>query len=288
MIVLFKRVFRKVLVAILWFFPKRSAHKILYFFQMKRVLNLKKPSDFNEKIQWLIVNEHGIRESKLADKYQVRKYIKEKKLGNILPKLYGVYNDANEISFNKLPDSFVLKTNHGCGNIFICKNKNDFDFDHAKKILNKSLKKNYAKNSLEYHYQNIDPIIICEEFLDDGIHSQPEDYKFYCFNGHVDCIMLCSNRDKHLKLDYFDRNWNYLNYSIKKYQSHKNHPKPKKLAEMIKIAEIISKGLKFVRVDLYEIGNKIYFGEMTFTPASGLIYYNTSDALKHFGELLDL
>lgn len=288
MIGLIKKLIRSLLVRLLWYFPKNTAHKILYFFQMKKRLDLLNPKDFNEKIQWLIVYEYGKKEAKLADKYLVREYVKEKGYKNILPKLYGIYQNVNEIDIKSLPNNFVLKTNNGSGGVSICRNKNDYDFNKAKKMLNQLIKYNYSKHSLEYHYQYIKPLIICEEYLDDGINMQPEDYKFYCFNGKVECVLLCSNRGKNLRRDYYDTDWNYLNYSLKKYQSNNIHPKPKKFEHMIEIAEKLSENFKFVRVDLYEINGRIYFGELTFTPASGLNSTLNNESLIKLGKLINI
>lgn len=272
---------------ILWHMPKKMAHQLCYERDMKKKLNLAPPKDFNEKIQWLMLNEYDERYGKLADKYLVRNYV-GKIRPDILTKLYGVYDNALDIDFDKLPQKFVLKTNHGSGKVYICTDKKIFNVQTCVNDLNKQLKENFAKVSLEYHYKYIKPKIICEEYLDDGKNLNPIDYKFYCFNGNAECVLVCSNRDKKLKLDYYDLDWNYLNYSKDEYKSGVKFEKPKKLKEMIKIAEQLSKEFVFVRVDLYEINGKIYFGELTFTPAAGRIYYNTQSSLNYLGGLIDL
>lgn len=283
-----RKIFKKALHLILPLFPKKIGRSILYRIFLGKKLNLSNPVDFNEKINWLIVNEYDEKYGQLADKYKVREFIIKKGLEKHLPKLYGVYDNIDSINYNSLPNSFVIKPNNGCGNVFICKNKNEFDFEKCKKSLKKALKSDFSKKLLEYHYSYIDSKIICEEYLDDGIHFQPNDYKFYCFDGKVECILVCSEREKKLRLDYYDKNWNYLNYSLEKYRNPKKIPKPSLLTEMISLAEIISENFKFVRVDLYEINNKVYFGELTFTPAAGLIYYNTEESLKYLGSLIKI
>lgn len=281
---LLKKIKKNILVLL----PKSLGRKIIYRRRLHKKLNLSNPVDFNEKINWLMVHTYNEKYGELADKYLVREYVSKKGLSKYLPKLYGIYDNADNIDLNSLPSKFVLKPNNGCGNIFICKDKKTFDFEMCKRKLNEAIKKDFSKELLEYHYSYIKGKIICEEFLDDGIHSQPVDYKFYCYNGKVECILLCSEREKHLRLDYYDRNWNYLDYAIEKYRSKVDHQKPKKLNEMIKVAEKLSSEFKFVRVDLYEINNNIYFGELTFTPAGGLVYYNTEEALNYLGNLISL
>ena len=279
---------KRIIARILYYFPRNVAHKIFYYIIMKKKLNLTFPIDFNEKIQYLIVYSYGKREADLADKYKVRSYVSKKGYDDLLPKLYGVYNDVDDIKIDDYPEKFVLKTNNGCGGVILCNDKKNFDFDRAKKILKKNMKTNFSMKSLEYHYQLIESKIICEEYIDDKHGKQPIDYKFYCFDGKVDCILVCSDREHNLRLDYYDTNWNYLEYAKLNFRNKKKIVKPRNLKQMIKIAEELSEGFMFVRVDLYNCNGKIYFGELTFTPASGLIKYNTEDALQRFGNLLKL
>ena len=268
--------------------PKEYIHKRLYYKALGKKLNLKQPKNFNEKIQYMNIYEYGNIQTKLTDKYLVRNYIKEKGYENLLPKLYKVYKNVNEINIEELPDKFVLKANNGCGNVCICTNKKEFDVKKAKEHLNYAIKNNFAKENLEYHYKNIKPCIICEEYIEDKNRINPIDYKIYCFYGKPECILVCSNREIKLNLDYYDINWNYLEYAKKQYRSKETLEKPKKLSEMLKIARKLSEDFKFVRVDLYNIDEKIYFGELTFTPAAGTIYYNTEESLTYLGSLLEI
>lgn len=279
-----KRIIKKMYMNILYYiFSKKDAHRILYYKNFKKKLDIDNPKNFNEKIQWLIVNKYGTKEAELTDKYLVREYIKKRGYENILTKVYGVYENVDDIDINRLPDKFVLKANNGSGNVCICQNKEEFKFNESKKILKKEIRKNYAKELLEYHYKYIKPKIICEEYLEENNKKNPLDYKFYCYDGKVECILLCSEREKELKLDYYDLEWNYLNYSKEKYRSTKKINKPQNLKNMVQIASDLSLGFPFVRIDLYNLNGKIYFGEMTFTPAAGLVYYNTEEALVKLG-----
>lgn len=280
---------KHIIISILYYLPHKTAHKILYKKRTGKKLNLSNPTDFNEKIHYLIVNEYSnALYTNLVDKYNVRFWIQDKGYKKLLPHLYNVYENINDIDFNELPNTFVLKPNNGCGNVWICTDKSKFNIKKCKIELNKSLKSNFAKKALEYQYANINPKIICEEYLDDKKNLMPNDYKFYCFDGEVDCILVCSNRHENLKLNYYDLNWNKLNYALKKFESKKEIEKPKCLEEMIQICKKLSKNFKFVRIDLYEISGKVYFGEMTFSPAAGNVYYNTKEALDYFGSKIKI
>ena len=280
---------KHLIMSLLYYLPNKVAHKILYKKRIGKKLNLSNPVDYNEKIHYLIINEYTKSlYSDLVDKYKVRFWIEQKGYKNLLPQLYGVYENTEEIDYKKLPNAFVLKPNNGCGNVWICTDKNKFDFIKCKKELDKSLKSNFAKTALEYQYANIKPKIICEEYLNDKTNLMPNDYKFYCFDGKVDCILVCSNRQEKLKLMYYDTKWNKLNYVLKKYEPSHEIQKPKCLNEMIEICENLSKEFCFVRIDLYEIAGKVYFGEMTFSPAAGNVYYNTQEALNYFGNKINL
>ncbi len=273
---------------LLYILPKSLAHKIMYYTIKGKRLDLKNPKDINEKIHYMMVYRYGKKYGMLTDKCKVRNFVKDKGYEKLLPKLYGVYNNVNEIDIEKLPEKFVLKTNHGSGEVFICTNKKIFNFENCKKLLKKSLKKNYAYNYLEYHYKYIQPKIICEEFLSDQENRQPYDYKFFCFNGKADCILVCSDREQKNYRDFFDLNWNYLNYAKEEKRNPNKISKPKNLDKMIEYAEKLSNEFEFVRVDLYNINGKIYFGEMTFTPAAGYMDCCYDEVLQYLGSKMKI
>lgn len=285
-----KKSIMKLIMNLLYCLPKGFAHKIYYYHRMKRKLNLKNPIDLNEKIQWLIVYRYGIREADYTDKLIVKQKLEKFDEKLHIPKLYFSFDSVNQIDYDKLPDKFVLKTNNGCGNVFICRDKKNFDLKNAKAQLKKTLKEKFAKKNLEYHYSYIKPKIICEEFLDDNSGKLPTDYKFYCFNGVVKCILVCTDRidENNKSISYFDIKWNKLDYEKDKYKNNKIIEKPKNLSEMLRIASKLSKDFNFVRVDLYNINGDIYFGELTFTPACGMINNITQVALNQLGNNLKL
>ena len=279
----------KEITRLYYYAPKAIGRKWLYEKRMGRELDLNSPKDFNEKINWLIVNKYGEEEGKLTDKILVKDYIKSKNVKDLfIPKTYKIYKDANEINIQELPEKFVLKCNHGSGLVFVCLDKETFDLNKAKTELNKSLKENYALKGLEYHYEYIEPYIMAEEYLNDEKHIMPIDYKFYSFNGKVENILVCSNRENRLKLDDFDLEWNLQNHTLSEWKSENKIEKPKNLEKMIKIAEELGKDFLFVRVDLYEINDKIYFGELTFTPGNATINYYNQETLDFLGEKLIL
>ena len=203
------------------------AHRVFYYHALHKDLNLNNPKDFNEKIQYMMLYVYGQKESNLADKYLVRNYLKKHDLENLAPKLYGVYNSPDEIDFDKLPERFVLKCNHGCGDIEFCENKSKFDIAAAKEHLKNALINDFATQSLEPHYHHIKRKIICEEFLPKISGHLPPDYKFYCFDGKVECVLVCSEREKSLRLDYYDLDWHYLPYAPSEHHSRTKAKKPK-------------------------------------------------------------
>ncbi len=267
-----KEIIKRFIVFILWYMPPVFAHKVIYRMAMKEKLDLKNPKTLNDKIHYIIAHKLvDKREAELTDKYLARNYITEKGYGEYLPKLYGVYENADMIDISKLPEKFVLKTNNGSGDVFICKDKKEFEKQDFRKVLNKDLKRNYAKLQLEYHYKYIKPLIVCEEYLNDGTGKAPIDYKFWGFNGKVDYILVCMDRETSVKYVYYDKDWNYMeDASI--YKAEKLE-KPKNFEKMLEIAQNLSKGFIQMRVDMYNIDGKIYIGEMTFTSHAGFTYY---------------
>jgi hypothetical protein len=273
------------------FFPVLHSRILFYASQHKR-LNLKNPATFNEKLMWLKINNYYNNSTvwRCADKYLVRDYAK--KCGveeKFLPKLLGVYNNANEIDFKKLPNKFALKCSHGCGFNIICTDKNKLDIEKTRKQLNKWLKTKFGYESAENYYTHIKPCIICEKFIESIGDEWPPDYKIYCFNGIPKFLLVTSERDSgKLRLNWYDFDWNELSYGHEKNRSKKNLAKPTSLPKMIKIAEKVSKDFPFVRVDFYEYNSKPIMGEMTFTPAANIATYYNEYAQKELGKMLNI
>lgn len=257
---------------------------------MKKKLNLDNPLTFNEKIQWLKLYDSTPIKTRLADKYLVREWVKETIGEEYLIPLLGVYDKFDEIDFNKLPDRFVIKCNHGCAYNIIVKDKSKLNISEIKQKVNKWMNENYYKKyKTELHYRDIKPKIIIEKFIEDKNCEELNDYKFFCFNGDVKYVQVISERKEGShKVSFYDKNWmKQIWYNGELYE--KAIIKPKKLNLMIKLAEKLSNGHNFVRVDLYHINDEtVYFGEMTFTPASGTLKWSDETINKQFGEWITL
>ena len=281
----------KINMKVLTIISLKIASKHLYKKNFKRKLDLKNPKTFNEKIMWLKLNTYNNNPiiTQCVDKYRVREYIENKGYKNILNDLIGVYDNANQITWKDLPEKFVLKCNFGCGYNIICKNKKDIDEGTTKKILNKWMKENYTLKYAEIQYKDVKKKIICEKFLEDDII----DYKFFCFNGIPQFLYVSSglgekNENCH-KMCYYDCNWNKLNIARAGYQlPDKDFDKPKMFDEMMKISKDLSKDFPFVRVDLFNINDKIYFSELTFIPTGGVMKITPEEKDLEWGNLLKI
>lgn len=262
--------------------------RIIYFIKFKRILNLKNPVYFNEKLMWLKLNDYNHNNNvwTCSDKYTMRKYCLDKGIKEEnLSKLIGVYGNIDEIDFNKLPKKFALKCTHGMGFNIICEDKEKIDIVKTKKKLDIWQKKKFGYESAETHYTHIEPKIICEEFIENEKNEYPIDYKIYCFNGKPKIVLVCTNRKTHYQTTFFDLNWNNLH--LRESETNLILEKPKQFEEMIEISKNLSKEFKFVRVDFYEHNGKAILGELTFTPAACLGIYIKEES-KKMGDMLDL
>lgn len=274
---------------LLFFLPDKSYLKLYYYLSFKKKLNLDNPQTFNEKLQWLKLNDRKDIYTTMVDKYEAKSYI-----ANIIGEKYiiptlGIYNNFNEIDFNKLPNQFVIKTTHDSGGIVICKNKKLFDKESAKKKINKSLKRNFYLVGREWPYKNVKPRIIVEKYMVDESGIELKDYKIFCFNGKAEYVEVDFNRAIEHKLNTYDFDWNPLNFGDKSKNDYgANIEKPRKLKEMKKIAEELSKNMAFLRVDFYSINDNIYIGELTLYPGSGFIRFNPKSVDLKYGKLLNI
>ena len=251
--------------------PKIYAHFLYEHYTGKR-LNLYNPQEFNEKIQWYKVFFHPKILNQLVDKYAVRAYVKNSIGEEYLNELYNVYNNANDIDYNELPDKFVIKATHASSYNLIVKNKKDLNIKKTNKLLNKWLQKSqYYRTGQEWAYKDVKPRLIIEKFLKDGDHDSLIDYKFYCFNGDVKFVEIHFDRAENHKRGFYDLDFKPLPFryvSLEKSISTKV-TKPLNFNEMIELSKKLSKSFPFVRVDFYSINGKSIFGEMTFYPSDG-------------------
>lgn len=255
--------------------------------------NLDSPQTFNEKLQWLKLHNRKPEYSVMVDKYRVRDYIAESIGEEYLIPLIGAWNDPNEIDFSSLPDKFVLKCNHNSGlGMCICKDKASLDIKKVKSELKQGLKQDYYLSGREWPYKDVERKIICEEYMTDSPDSSDlTDYKFFCFNGHADCVMLCLDRSSgNTKFYFFDKDWNLRRYNVRGKNAPDDFtlPKPKNMSKMFEIAEKLSKGIPFARIDLYNSCDRIYFGEITFFPDSGFDPNLLDETDLYFGSLIDI
>ncbi len=276
--------FKKMLLQLL---SGKAVVELEYFLFRKKLLNLNNPKSFSDKIQWIKLYGGIDQYAKYVDKYEVRKYI-EKTIGkDYLIPLIGVWDTFDAIPFNELPDKFVLKGTHGSGFNFICHDKSTLDKKLVRDIVSKWLKENYYTRSAETQYKYCKPRILCEKYMEDDSGSL-RDYKFFCFNGIPQIIQVDSDRFKGHKRDLFDTDWNKLPYTLEHPNTKELIKKPGKFNEMIEVTKKLSKQFPFVRVDLYLIGDKVYFGELTFTPGNGLEHFKPINLDYQLGDLIDL
>lgn len=264
------------------------------YVRFRRVLNLKEPSTLADKVSYIELNDSNSLRSDCSDKYDVRLYVKNKGLGNILPKVYTkALRSFEQMDLEVLPNSFVIKATHGCRMNFIVCDKGQIDSHQLKKIIDQWLNTTYGLSSLEPHYRCIPHRFYVEEYLGSNL----TDYKIHCLNGIPKFILVCSDRDNTegksmgVTLDLFNTKWE----QIRGLQSFGSEvagkgliKKPKKLNEMLEIAKILSTDFEFVRVDLYEIDEQIYFSELTFSPACGIFPYFTESFIMEMGKELKI
>lgn len=256
-------------------------------------LNLDNPKTFNEKLQWLKLHDHKDIYTTMVDKYAVKKYVADM-IGEqyVIPTL-GVWNHFDEIDFEKLPKQFVLKNTHDSGRVVIVKDKNNFDIDGAREKLEFGIRRNYYYSWYEWPYKNVPPRIIAEKFMADGAGANDDltDYKFMCFNGKVRCTFTCTDRfaKDGLKVTFFDNDWQQLPFQ-------RHYPaaqpgsiaKPKSFELMKELSERLAKDIPFVRVDFYDVGDEVYFGELTFFPGAGMEEFTPQEYDGVLGEWIKI
>lgn len=249
-------------------------------------LDLNNPVTFNEKINWLKLYDHNPLYTMLADKYEVKKYVASL-IGNehVVPNI-GVWQTAGEIDFSSLPKQFVLKATHDSGGICICRDKNEFDVEAAKKKLSKSLRTNCYYHEREWVYKDIPPRIIADKFLDDHSGHELQDYKFWCFNG-VPRIMYCTNKAGSIYENFYDMDFNPLPIS-RGFMVMADLEKPSGFSKMKEFATMLSKDIPFVRVDFFEVDEIVYFGEYTFYDWGGLKRFSDFEWDKKLGSYITL
>lgn len=253
------------------YLPDQFYIRCLYHSCVGKKLNLKDPKSFNEKLQWLKLHDRKPIYTTMVDKYAVKDYVASV-IGeeHIIPTL-GVWDRFDDIDFEKLPNQFVLKCTHDSAGLVICKDKTTFCVEKAKEKIELCLKRNYFYSGREWPYKHVKPRIIAEQYMEDKNLQELRDYKFFCFNGIVKCFKVDFDRFVEHHANYYDREKNLLRFG-----EIECPPKfsevidiPNNVDQMIDFAEKLSNGIPFLRADFYNVDESIYFGELTFYPASG-------------------
>ena len=266
---------------------------IKYFLVTNELLNLRNPQKFTHKIQWLKLYNRKHEYTKMVDKIAVKDYVANKiGVQYVIPTIQR-WSSIEEINLDSLPNSFVLKTNNGGGNggIVICKDKNHFNYEESIKRLKRSLESNIYLNYREWPYKNVVPQVFAEPLMKNGGDEELIDYKFYCFNGIPVYCQVIADRKKKETIDFYDMEWNHQPfYGLNPECLPAKNPikKPSSFCDMVRIARILSADIPFVRIDLYDINDKVYFGEITFFPASGMGHFTPNCWDYILGSLIQL
>lgn len=296
----FLRSKRKVSRAILYIFNRKTIRshipdtiyiRFRYYFQMGEILHLKHPQKFNEKLQWLKIYNRNTDYITMVDKYNVKRYVASIIGDEYIIKTYGVWESFDDINFEKLPENFVLKCTHDSGSVVLCKGKKKLDLTKTKEKMMDGLKRDVYHWSCEWPYKGVKPRILAEKYLGDSLEDEPLlDYKFFCFNGQVKCFKIDFNRFTHHQANYYDRNLKLLPFGEKACPPDfdKKLVMPSNIYKMMELAERLSAKVPFIRVDFYNIKGRIYFGELTFFPASGFGKFTKEEWDYKLGEWLKL
>lgn len=263
---------------------------IRYRILMKRPLDLKHPTTFNEKLQWLKLNDHKPQYTSMVDKHKAKKYcssvIGEK---YIIPTI-GIWDHVDDINFDKLPNRFVLKCTHDSGSTIVVKDKESINTSKIKKRLKKALKKNFYYVGREWPYKMITPRIIAEEYIEDSDSGEAADYKFFVFNGVSKVMFVATERNSshETKSDFFNMEFNHLDLTNGHPNSEKIINKPESFDLMRELSEKLGAGIPHCRVDFYEVDGRVYFGEITFYHWSGFVPFKPEKWDYIFGEWIEL
>lgn len=260
--------------------------ELIYYMRTGQKLDLHNPKTFNEKLQWLKVYDHNPRYSMLVDKIAAKKSIGDLIGKEYIVPLIGEWERAEDINFDSLPDRYVLKCNHDQGSVVIVTDAKKLDKDETVSFFKKRLRKNVYASSREYAYRDIKPKVFAEELLGDAI----TDYKFYCFNGEPKFLYVCRGieRLEPLKMDFFDMEFKPMPFYRTDHLRLGIIPQPQHFEEMKNIARTLAQDTKFVRIDLFEENNKVYFSEYTLIPASGYAKFQPPEYDAIIGDWLKL
>lgn len=250
------------------FLPDQMYLQMKFYDTFGRFMDFDHPRTFNEKLQWLKIHEHNPEYTTMVDKYLVKDYVADRIGAEYIIPTIGVWDRFEDIDFDSLPNQFVLKCTHDSGGLVICKDKASLNIDQARDKINRCLKVNYYYGTREWPYKNVKPRIIAEQYMGDDLR----DYKLFCFDSAPRMTMVCSERftNEGLHCDFYDESWRHLAFKRKYNNADTDIERPEQFELMEKLATELARQTHFSRIDFYEIQDKVYFGEITFYPGSGL------------------
>jgi len=263
--------------------------RILYRCSLRQKLNLSCPVSFNEKLNWCKLYDRKLSYSLMADKYEVKKIVEEKIGKEYVIPCFGVWSSVDEIDWDMLPNSFVLKCTHDSGGNFIIKDKVSINKNDLVCQIRKKLSTSYYKFGLEWPYKNIKPRVLAEFLLEDGCENELIDYKWLCFNGEPQ-VMYITNKGTYGEIyeNYYDMDFNPLDINHNFPRRMSEYIKPQEFQKMKQLASILSKGLSFIRIDFFDVNGKIYFGEYTFYDHAGLRPFTSEKWNIILGNMIEL
>ena len=268
--------------------------RLEFLYNLGRLPDLKNPRTLNEKIQWIKLYDRNPLMTLYTDKYEARKVVESKVGAHVLNELYGVFESVDEIDFDSLPESFVLKATHGSGWNMIVKDKSVLEREKAKEKMRRWLGSSFYAKKREWAYKDIQPRIVCERYMENKDGSL-NDYKFYCFNGNPHFIQVDMDRYTGHSRAYYSLDWQKLDFfmvkntkrkKIRRYE--KEVKRPESLIDMVEIVRTLSDNFRFARVDMYDVDGKAVFGEVTFYPSNGGGKFSPEHLDTEFGNLIPL
>ena len=264
--------------------------RLIYRLKMGAPLHLRHPKLFTEKLQWLKIHDRNPEHIQLVDKHDVKKFIADNFGEQYVIPSYGVWSSFDDIDFDSLPSQFVLKCTHDSGGVCICRDKSTFNKSAARQKIEHSLQHNFYYWTREWPYKFVKPRIIAEKFMDDDGVADLTDYKFYCFGGKAVYCQVIANRSSGETIDFYDREWvhqPFIGLNADARHAANEQTKPGDYSQMLALADAISTrvGSPFVRVDLYYIRQRIYFGEITFFPGGGTGTFTPSEWNRILGDM---
>lgn len=271
------------------YIPDQTYLQIYYFLQFKKLCDFRNPATYNEKLNWMKINNRDSLYTKLVDKYEIKEYVSKVIGGGYIIPTLGVWEHFDDINIDMLPKQFVLKCTHDSEGLVIVKDKSIMDKKAAREKIETALKHNFYYVGREWPYKNVHPRIIAEQYMEDHIDKELRDYKFFCFDGIPKIMYIASNRNSgHVNFDFYDMEFNHLDIIQKYPNASEPLRKPECFEEMIYLAKKLSNGFPHVRVDFYEVDGKVYFGELTFFSMSGLTPFKPAKWDYIMGEWLKL